>query len=38
MNLTDWRTEYDKYSLRDEGLPLEPFALFTSWFDKAVED
>ena len=38
MNLTDWRTEYDKYSLREEGLPLEPFALFTSWFDKAVED
>ena len=38
MNLTDWRTEYDKYSLREEGLPLEPFALFTSWLDKAVED
>ena len=38
MNLTDWRTEYDNYSLREEGLPLEPFALFTSWFDKAVED
>lgn len=38
MNLSDWRTEYDKYSLHEEGLPLEPFALFKSWFDKAVED
>lgn len=38
MNLSDWRTEYDKYSLHEEGLPHEPLELFRSWFDKAVED
>jgi pyridoxamine 5'-phosphate oxidase len=38
MNLSDWRTEYDKYSLHEEGLPHDPFELFKSWFDKAVED
>jgi len=38
MNLSDWRVEYDKYNLHEEDLPHEPLILFTSWFDKAVED
>jgi pyridoxamine 5'-phosphate oxidase len=38
MNLSDWRLEYDRYNLHDEGLPSEPFTLFRSWFDQAVED
>lgn len=38
MNLSDWRTEYNKYSLHEEGLPSEPWELFSIWFDKAVED
>lgn len=38
MNISDWRTEYDKYSLHEEDLPLEPLDLFRLWFDKAVED
>jgi pyridoxamine 5'-phosphate oxidase len=38
MNLSDWRTEYDKYSLHEEDLPSLPLDLFRLWFDKAVED
>jgi pyridoxamine 5'-phosphate oxidase len=38
MNLSDWRTEYDKYSLHEEDLPSLPLDMFRLWFDKAVED
>lgn len=38
MNLSDWRIEYDKYSLHEEDLPHDPILLFKSWFEKAVED
>lgn len=38
MNLSDWRTEYDKYSLHEEDLPSQPLDLFRFWFDKAVEE
>lgn len=38
MNISDWRTEYDKYSLHEEDLPIEPLTLFKSWFEKAVEE
>ncbi|MCE2963990.1 MAG: pyridoxamine 5'-phosphate oxidase [Chitinophagales bacterium] len=38
MNLSDWRTEYDKYNLHEENLPSLPLDLFRLWFDKAVED
>lgn len=38
MNLKDWRLNYDKYSLDEADLPLEPFQLFKLWFDQAVVD
>lgn len=38
MNLSNWREEYDKYSLHEENLTLDPYAVFKEWFDKAVED
>jgi len=38
MNLSDWRIEYDKYSLHEENLPVDPYPLFNTWFDKAAED
>lgn len=38
MNLSDWREEYDKYSLHEENLPRDPYMLFREWFDRAVED
>jgi pyridoxamine 5'-phosphate oxidase len=38
MNLSNWREEYDKYSLHEENLTLDPYAIFKEWFDKAVED
>jgi len=38
MNLEDWRQVYDKYSLREEDVPLSPYELFKSWFQKASED
>lgn len=38
MNLSDWREEYDKYSLHEENLTKDPYALFKEWFEKAVED
>jgi pyridoxamine 5'-phosphate oxidase len=38
MNLSDWRLNYDKYSLDESDLPIEPFELFNLWFDQAVKD
>lgn len=38
MNLSDWRIDYDKYSIDEGTLPVEPFALFKDWFDKAILD
>lgn len=38
MNLSDWRQEYDKYSLHEEDVPNNPFEVFKNWFDTAVAE
>jgi len=38
MNLQDWRLDYNKYNLKQEDLPSEPFLLFKEWFEKASTD
>jgi pyridoxamine 5'-phosphate oxidase len=38
MDLRNWRESYDKYSLDESSLPIEPFALFNLWFEQAVTD
>jgi pyridoxamine 5'-phosphate oxidase len=38
MNLRDLRQEYSGLELLEENCPDEPFALFRSWFQKAVSE
>lgn len=38
MDLSHWREDYDKYSIHEESLPIEPYSLFENWFEKASED
>jgi pyridoxamine 5'-phosphate oxidase len=38
MDLKDWRLDYNKYNLKEEDLPSEPFSLFKEWFEKASTD
>jgi pyridoxamine 5'-phosphate oxidase len=38
MDLKDWRLDYNKYNLKEEDLPSEPFSLFREWFEKATTD
>ena len=36
-DLSDYRTSYDKSSLVEENLPLNPYKLFEKWFDELCE-
>lgn len=38
MDLKDWRLDYNKYNLKEEDIPSEPFSLFREWFERASTD